>query len=198
MPSTCQSTQEAVELPRVQFIDNLVGDPTVMQRQVSTIQSAQHPDVTEFMLDTDDPRHSAVGQDDSDELNEELARENMKRTPKKAANGSDRERFKDLVLPSSQSCFTAAECSMLPVTKGETKSGMEIQKVGRGEDKRSGMGRGRTSDGRLALHAFLCGCFKISNQTPFCYEILDHWVGLRASNLSFVMTAHCVCYGCCL
>ena len=104
---------ENSRVPRVQFIDNLEGDPTVMQRHMSTIQRAQHPDVAAFMLDTDDPCNSAVGQDDSDKLNEELARENMKRkADKKAANGSDRERFKDMVLPPSQPCFNAGECSI--------------------------------------------------------------------------------------
>ena len=84
-PSPCQSTQKTVELPRVQFIDNLEGDPTVMQRHMSTIQRAQHPDVAAFMLDTDDPCNSAVGQDDSDKLNEELAtREHEEKGPQES------------------------------------------------------------------------------------------------------------------
>lgn len=39
---TVQSTQQTVEVPRVQLIEKLVDDPTVMQRQASAIQSAQH------------------------------------------------------------------------------------------------------------------------------------------------------------
>ena len=53
-----QSTHKTVKVPRVQFIDNTVEEPTVMQRQVSTIQ------------DADDPPHAATCHEDSRELNE--------------------------------------------------------------------------------------------------------------------------------
>ena len=55
---TIQSTHRTVKVPRVQFIDNTVEEPTVMQRQVSTIQ------------DADDPSHAATCHEDSRELNE--------------------------------------------------------------------------------------------------------------------------------
>ena len=127
--STFQITQKTVEVPRVQFIDKLVGDPTFMQRQVSTIQAAQSPNVPAFMLDTDGLCLLATGQDGSVELNEaadddRLQHENKRRRLpklieavfesrstecKEVADGLDFERFEDLVLPPSQSCFDPVE-----------------------------------------------------------------------------------------
>ena len=90
--ATIQSTQKTVVVPRVQFIDKLVDDPTVMQRQLPTFQGVQHymqhdkeVDVRAFMLDADELCQSAIGQDDSDELNEaadevQLEHENDKRS----------------------------------------------------------------------------------------------------------------------
>ena len=79
-----QSTQKTVEVRRVQFVDKLVDDPTFMRGQVSIIQAAQSPNVPACMLDTDDLCHPAIGQEDSDELNEaadddQLEHENNKR-----------------------------------------------------------------------------------------------------------------------
>ena len=61
----------------MQFIDRLVDDPTVLQRQLPTIQGVQHymqhdkeMDVRAFMLDADELCQSAIGKDDSDQLNE--------------------------------------------------------------------------------------------------------------------------------
>ena len=90
------------------FIDHTVEEPTVMQRQVSTIQ------------DADDPSHSATCHEDSRELNEaadedttidneKKKREVTKQTetvfqscPMECTEKHDR--LKDLVLPSSPTC----------------------------------------------------------------------------------------------
>ena len=95
------------------------------RRQVSTMQAAQHHmqhdkvvDVSAFMLDIDPRCHSAIGKDDSDQLNEaadevQLEHENeKKRLPKRtetvfkeSTEGSDLKQFELLVLPSSRSCL---------------------------------------------------------------------------------------------
>ena len=55
----------------MQFIDNTVEEPTVMQRQVSTIQ------------DADDPPHSATCHEDSRELNEAADEDTLDNEKKK-------------------------------------------------------------------------------------------------------------------
>ena len=75
-------------------------------------------DVSAFMLDIDSRCHSAMGQDDSDDLNEaadevQLEHENEKRSLskrtetvlKESTEGSGLKQFEGLVLPSSRSCL---------------------------------------------------------------------------------------------
>ena len=72
--------QRTVEAPKVQYIDKVAGcpGPVDMQRQAHTVQGAQHHvDISAStqrqvptIQDAAGPCHSAIGEDDSDDLHE--------------------------------------------------------------------------------------------------------------------------------
>ena len=116
--STIRSTQNAVEMPRVQLIDKIVDDPAIVQRQVTIIH------------DTEDPCHAATVHEDSGALNEaaepeeQTEHENEKRRVpeptgavfefssavcRENTDGPYFERLEEFILPPSQSCFDAIE-----------------------------------------------------------------------------------------
>ena len=84
----------------MQFVDRVVDDPTVMQRQASTIEARDSQDYPR------DPRRDSAGEQ-ADEVPDATPFGKADRTKKRRkAEGQDQdvdvERFNDLVLPSSQ------------------------------------------------------------------------------------------------
>ena len=97
-----QSTQKTVEVPRVQFIDRVVDDPAVMQREAFNIEARE-------LIEDDSVGAKQQG-------SERPLSPKKRRFPVETESGfqsgeqfdldaeSNHERFKDLVLPSPQSC----------------------------------------------------------------------------------------------
>ena len=90
-----QSTQKTVEVPRVQFIDRVVDDPAVREREAFNIEARE-------LIEDDSV---GVKQQES----ERLLSKKKRRLP--VETESNHERFKDLVLPSSQSCLCVSIAS---------------------------------------------------------------------------------------
>ena len=84
-----QSTQKTVEVPRVQFIDRVVDDPAVMQREAFNIEARE-------LIEDESVGVKQPG-------SERPLSKKKRRLP--VETESNHERFKDLVLPSSQSCL---------------------------------------------------------------------------------------------
>ena len=95
-----QRVQKTVEVPRVQFIDRVVDDPAVMQRQASTIEARDSQDYPR------DPRRDSAGEQ-ADEVPDTTPFGKANCTKKsRTAEGQDQdvdvERFSDSALPFSQ------------------------------------------------------------------------------------------------
>ena len=69
---TIQSTHKPVMVPRVEFIDNMVEEPTVMQSQ-----------------DAEDPTYSGTCHEDSGELNEAADEDTLDNEKKRAGSPSE-------------------------------------------------------------------------------------------------------------
>ena len=128
-----QRVQKTVEVPRVQFIDRLVDDPAVMRREAFNIEARE--------LIEDDP----VGAKQQE--SERPLSPKERRLPVETESGfqsgeqsdldaeSNHERFKDLVLPSSQSCLCVSIASSdegeVEAGDGSTEEWTEVKKRGR-------------------------------------------------------------------
>ena len=128
-----QRVQKTVEVPRVQFIDRLVDDPAVMRREAFNIEARE--------LIEDDP----VGAKQQE--SERPLSPKKRRLPVETESGfqsgeqsdldaeSNHERFKDLVLPSSQSCLCVSIASSdegeVEAGDGSTEEWTEVKKRGR-------------------------------------------------------------------
>ena len=127
-----QSTQKTVEVPRVQFIDRVVDDPAVMQREAFNIEARE--------LTEDEP----VGA--KQQKSERPLSPKKRRPPVETESGfqsgepfdldaeSNHERFKDLVLPSSQSCLCVSIASS--DEGGDEDGARKYRGMDRGEEKR--------------------------------------------------------------
>ena len=128
-----QRVQKTVEVPRVQFIDRLVDDPAVMRREAFNIEARE--------LIEDNP----VGAKQQE--SERPLSPKKRRLPVETESGfqsgeqsdldaeSNHERFKDLVLPSSQSCLCVSIASSdegeVEAGDGSTEEWTEVKKRGR-------------------------------------------------------------------
>ena len=114
-----RSVHKTVEVPKVQYIDKVADIPVDVQRQVSTIQAAQHdtqhideavhvPELMESVAptipDTDDLCLDETA--DEDRLEQECKKRKLpmpaEAVSESRADESDFDRFDDLVLPSPQ------------------------------------------------------------------------------------------------
>ena len=107
--SNIQSTEKTVEEPRVQFIDRVVDDPAVMQREAFNIEARE-------LIEDDSVGLKQQG-------SERPLSPKKRRFPVETESGnhsgeqlypdaeSNHERFKDLVLPSPQSCLCVSIAS---------------------------------------------------------------------------------------
>ena len=136
-----QSTQKTVEVPRVQFIDRVVDDPAVMQREAFNIEARE--------LTEDEP----VGTKQQEP--ERPLSPKKRRPPVETESGfqsgeqfdldaeSNHERFKDLVLPSSQSCLCVSIASSDEGGdedgRESTEGWTEVKKRGRKKPKKKSM-----------------------------------------------------------
>ena len=101
-----RSVQKTVEVPRVQYIDNVADIPVDMQRQVSTTQAAQDIEEVEDVPALTQSEVPNITDDDEDWLEQESKKRKLPMpadaVSESRADESDFDRFDDLVLPSPE------------------------------------------------------------------------------------------------
>ena len=101
-----RSVQKTVEVPRVQYIDNVADIPVDMQRQVSTTQAAQDIEEVEDVPALTQSEIPNIPDDDDDWLEQESKKRKLPMpadaVSESRADESDFDRFDDLVLPSPE------------------------------------------------------------------------------------------------
>ena len=122
-----------VEVPRVQFIDRMVDDPAVMQREAFNIEAREL---------IEDESVGGKQQESERPLSPKKRRLSVETESGFQSGGqfdldaeSNHERFKDLVLPSSQSCLCVSIASSDEggdeAGDGSTEEWTEVKKRGR-------------------------------------------------------------------
>ena len=122
-----QSTQKTVEVPRVQFIDRVVDDPAVMQRETFNVEARE-------LIEDDSVGGKQQGP-------ERPLSKKKRRLP--VETESNHERFKDLILPSSQSCLFVSIASSDEggdeAGRGSTEGWTEVKKRGKKKPTKKSM-----------------------------------------------------------
>ena len=150
-----QRVQKTVEVPRVQFIDKLVDDPAVMRREAFNIEAR------ELIVD------ESVGA--KQQGSERPLSPKKRRLPVEIESGfqsgeqsdldaeSKHERFKDLVLPSSQSCLCVSIASSdegeVEAGDGSTEDWTEVKKRGRKKPTKKSTASSGGEEEELKQHA---------------------------------------------